>query len=154
MGLLKAALLYADHVRLVSVGASTVATFDALGKMPAAKLELIRDLLPQMRPDASPQDLQNVYRIIDSMHQALRRGKRGSGLSEEERLLLRRLDHDLWDPIRNHVSRTLDEWGGRGLQGGAVPHLIARRLVAVDQDVPPPSQPTYNECRSTRRGAA
>ena len=61
LGLLKAALLYADHVRLVSVGASTVAAFDALGKMPAAaKLELIRDLLPQMRPDASSRDLQNV----------------------------------------------------------------------------------------------
>ena len=53
LGLLKAALLYADCVRLVSVGGSTVASLDELRRMPApAKLKLIHKLLPLMKPDA------------------------------------------------------------------------------------------------------
>jgi hypothetical protein len=96
----------------VSVGASTVATVDALGKMPTlAKLELVRELLPSVQPNASPLELQNNYRTIDSMTRSLRRGKRGRGLSDEERVFLRRVDKDLWRPIRNHVENTLDRWG-------------------------------------------
>ncbi len=112
LGLLKAALLYADQVRLVSVGGSTVATLDELRRMPAAaKLELIRKLLPLMQPDATPESLQNTYHVIDSMSKSLKRGGRGRGLSDDERLLLRRLDNDMWDPIRHLVEGTLDEWG-------------------------------------------
>ena len=54
IGLLKAALLYADHVRLVSVGGSTVASLDELSRMPPLpKLELIRKMLPLMLEDGS-----------------------------------------------------------------------------------------------------
>ena len=32
-------------------------------------------------------------------------------MSEQERLYLKRLDLVLWNPVRDHVSRTLNEWG-------------------------------------------
>lgn len=55
IGLLKAALLYADHVRLVSVGGSTVASLDELSGMPPLpKLELIRKMLPLSSPMLHP----------------------------------------------------------------------------------------------------
>ena len=61
LGLLKAALIYADNVRLVSVGASTVATLDELRRMPAsAKLGLIRNLSPLMQADATPEKPHNT----------------------------------------------------------------------------------------------
>jgi hypothetical protein len=79
IGLLKAALLYADHVRLVSVGGSTVASLDELSRMPPLpKLELIRKLLPLMQPDASPEHLRETYRIIESMMRSLERGGKGA----------------------------------------------------------------------------
>ncbi len=126
LGLLKAALLYADHVRLVSVGGSTVASLDELRRMPTApKLELIRKLLPLMQRDASPEALQETYRIIESMSRSLKRGGKGRGLSDDERLLLRRIDNDMWNPVRRLVEGTLDEWG-------AVAFKVALRSGLVD----------------------
>ncbi len=58
LGLLKAALLYADRVQLVSVGASTVAAFDKLGNLSTQKkLDFVRQQLPEVYPNASPQEL-------------------------------------------------------------------------------------------------
>jgi hypothetical protein len=49
--------------------------------------------------------------MIDSTSGSLEKGGKGRGLSDAERLLLRRMDRDMWDPVRNLVEGTLDEWG-------------------------------------------
>ncbi|MDQ3603259.1 MAG: hypothetical protein M3385_05305 [Actinomycetota bacterium] len=132
LGLLKAARLYADRVRLVSVGGSTVAALDELRKMPLSpKLELIRKLLPLMQSDASPETSQETYRIIDSMRRSLEKGGKGRGLSDDERLLLRRLDKDMWKPVRNLVEDTLDEWGAVAFKVALRSGLVEVRPFAV-----------------------
>jgi hypothetical protein len=132
IGLLKAALLYADHVRLVSVGGSTVASLDELSRMPPLpKLELIRKMLPLMQPDASPEHLRETYRIIDSMSRSLERGGKGRGLSDDERLLLRRMDKDMWDPVRKLVVDALDEWGAVAFKVALRSGLVEVRPFAV-----------------------
>ena len=132
IGLLKAALLYADHVRLVSVGGSTVASLDELSRMPPLpKLELIRKLLPLMQPDASPEHLRETHRIIDSMSRSLERGGKGRGLSDDERLLLRRMDKDMWDPVRKLVAGALDEWGAVAFKVALRSGLVEVRPFAV-----------------------
>jgi hypothetical protein len=132
IGLLKAALLYADHVRLVSVGGSTVTSLDELSRMPPLpKLELIRKMLPLMQPDASPEHLRETYRIIDSMSRSLERGGKGRGLSDDERLLLRRMDKDMWDPVRKLVVDALDEWGAVAFKVALRSGLVEVRPFAV-----------------------
>jgi hypothetical protein len=132
IGLLKAALLYADRVRLVSVGGSTVASLDELRTMPPLqKLKLIRKLLPLMQPDASPETSRETYRIIDSMRRSLEKGGKGRGLSDDERLLLRRLDKDMWDPVRNLVEGTLDEWGAVAFKVALRSGLVEVRPFAI-----------------------
>jgi hypothetical protein len=132
IGLLKAALLYADHVRLVSVGGSTVASLDELSRMPPLpKLDLVRKMLPLMQPDASPEHLRKTYRIIDSMSSSLERGGKGRGLSDDERLLLRRMDRDMWDPVRKLVAGALDEWGAVAFKVALRSGLVEVRPFAV-----------------------
>ena len=132
LGLLKAALLYADRVRLVSVGGSTVASLDDLSRMPPLpKLNLIRNLLPLMQPNASTEHLRETHRIIEAMCQSLRKGGRGRGLSDDERLLLRRMDKDMWDPVRNLVEGALDEWGAVAFKVALRSGLVEVRPFAV-----------------------
>ena len=132
LGLLKAALLYADRVRLVSVGGSTIASLDELRRMPTSpKLALIRKLLPLTNPEASPELLRESYRVIDSMSRSLEKGGKGRGLSDDARLLLRRMDRDMWDPVRNQVEGVFDQWGAVAFKAALRSGLVEVRPFAV-----------------------
>jgi hypothetical protein len=109
LGLLKAALLYADRVELVSVGASFMGSLDELGRMRTeARLALMRKLMPLVDPGASPEQLQGAYRLIDSMSRK-RLGRRGR-LTPDERHLLRFLD-DTWCKMQDLVESQFEAWG-------------------------------------------
>ena len=66
--LLKAALLYADRVKLCSVGASFMSSLNDLNNTPFKdKLTLLRELLPMINPGASREQLEAAYRLIDAL---------------------------------------------------------------------------------------
>jgi hypothetical protein len=108
LGLLKAALLYADRVELCSVGASFMSSLDKLGNLPTVeKLALMRRIMPIVHPDATDRELANVYQLIDSMITKLRRRRR---LTSDE-IRLRMFLEEKWRELENLVDNTFDQWG-------------------------------------------
>jgi hypothetical protein len=108
LGLLKAALLYADRVELVSVGASFMASLDELGNLPTpAKLALMGRIMPMVQPDATDQELNNVNLLINSMIGKLKRHRR---LSKDEVQLLAFLK-EKWRAIEDLVEEQFEKWG-------------------------------------------
>lgn len=66
--LLKAALLYADRVKLCSVGASFMSSLNDLDNPSFKdKLTLMREFLPMTNPDATPEELEKGYKLIDAL---------------------------------------------------------------------------------------
>ncbi len=108
LGLLKAALLYADSVELVSVGASFVAGLDGLGKLPTPeKLALMRRFMPDMDLGGSPKEADDVLQRMDAVIEKLRRRRR---LSSREVTILIYLK-ERWRQIEEHVDATFRKWG-------------------------------------------
>lgn len=111
--MLKAALLYADRVELVSVGASFMASLDNLGAMPMpAKLALMRRLMPIVEPGASVRELDKINRLIDSVTEKLVRHRR---LAPEELPLLLFLK-EKWSGIEDLVEAQFEQWGADGFR--------------------------------------
>jgi hypothetical protein len=65
------------------------------------------------------------------MSRSLERGGKGRGLSDDERLLLRRMDKDMWDPVRKLVAGALDEWGAVAFKVALRSGLVEVRPFAV-----------------------
>jgi hypothetical protein len=128
LGLLKAALLYADHVELCSVGASFMSSLDELGKLPTLeKLALMRRLMPIVQPDATDRELANVYRLIDSMVRKLRQRRRLT--SDETRL--RMFLEEKWREIERLVESTFDKWGAEDFRVAQRSGLLELRPFAT-----------------------
>lgn len=110
LGLLKAALLYADQVEMVSVGASFMETLDDLGKMSKLdRLAFMRDRMPTIDSDASSTELEEIYRSIDSIREKLARNRR---LTPTEVRKLWSFDEE-WRKIQGLVEAQFEEWGAK-----------------------------------------
>ena len=108
LGLLKAALLYADEVELVSVAGSFMASMEHLGQLPRIeRLALMRHLMPIVDPEASEKELTKVYRLIDSATNKLEKNRR---LAPDEIRILTYLK-EKWPAIEKFVEEAFDEWG-------------------------------------------
>ena len=106
--LVKAALLYADEVELVSVGASFMSSLDRLGSLPTVdQLALMRKLLPRVEPDAPRAQMERVVGLIDTVSNKLRRHRR---LKPKEQEIVRYLKGK-WPEMEALVERTFEEWG-------------------------------------------
>ncbi len=114
LDLLKAALLYADRVKLCSVGASFMSALDDLGNMDLdGKLAMIDEYLPIIEPDATPEQLENTRHLM-----AVVRGSRGGRgrrrFGPQEMFAARKLLDDGWKRIEGRVQ---EEYRGVGAAG-------------------------------------
>ncbi len=134
LGLLKAALLYADRVKLCSVGASFMASLNDLGNAPFKdKLTMVREFLPMTNPDASPEELEKAYRLIDALggNRAQRRA-----LNERVRKEGRKVLNEGWTGLGNVVEEQFRTVRGAegfraALRSGLVELHPFRRISAV-----------------------
>ena len=77
LGLLKAALPYADGVELISVGASFAAGMDELGRLATPeKVILLRRFLPDMDLGGSPAETERFFAQMDALIAKQRRRRR------------------------------------------------------------------------------
>ena len=110
LGLLKAALLYADGVKLISVGASFAAAMDELGRLATPdKLALLRRFLPAMDIGSSPAEAERFFRQMDTLIEKRRKRRR---LSKEEAILLTYLKAE-WSKIEHVVDGAIEKWGAK-----------------------------------------
>lgn len=108
LGLVKAALLYADGVELISVGASFAAGMDELGRLATPeKLILLRRFLPDMDLGGTPAETERFLGQMDALIEKLRRRRR---LSREEVIMLTYLQGE-WGKIERVVDGTMQKWG-------------------------------------------
>jgi len=113
LGLVKAALLYADRVELVSVGASFMGSMNRLANLSAPeKLRLMKPLIPQFKPDASEGERVDFYKLLDSIARKREKHRR---LSPKEVRMLMFLEEG-WRKIEKLVENTFDEWGASGFK--------------------------------------
>jgi hypothetical protein len=114
LDLLKAALLYADRVRMCSVGASFMSGLDDLSNMSLdGKLAVIRKYLPVVEPGATPEQLERTYELMESVKGA-RGGSGRRGFSPQARLAARQLINQGWSRIEGRVRQ---EYRGVGAEG-------------------------------------
>jgi hypothetical protein len=101
--LLKAALLYADRVKVCSVGAAFMAGLDDLRNMDGnGKTALIQKFLPYIQPDATPEHLARTRRLMEAASASGRRSKSARrGLSGPELFAARQLLDKGWQPIKS-----------------------------------------------------
>lgn len=115
LDLVKAALLYADRVRLCSVGASFVSGLDDLGRMPLdGKLAAVRRFLPMVEPGATPAQLENAYELMEAV-----RGGRGAGRGHHgprDAFAGRRVLERGWAAIKNLVQEQYRDVGAEGFR--------------------------------------
>ena len=116
--LLKAALLYADRVKLVSVGASFMAALDDLGSLnKERRIALLRKHLPQMEPGATPEQLENTYKLMEAVggaSRAARAARRRFG--PQDLFAGRRVLDEGWQKMRNFVEEQFRAVGGDGFR--------------------------------------
>ena len=123
MGLLKAALLYADRVKLCSVGASFMSALDDLRNMDLkGKSNIVRQAMAHI-PGATHESLEQTYRILDAASGS-RRGSSRRGVTGPKLFEARRLIETGWQPIKHKVEEQFRAVGGEGfdeaLQSGLV----------------------------------
>ncbi len=112
LDLLKAALLYADRVRLCSVGASFMSGLDDLSNMSLdGKLALIRKYLPVIQPGATPEQLETTRQLMEAVKGA--RGGRGR-FGPQQVFAARKLLNEGWKEIEGRVQ---EEYRGVGADG-------------------------------------
>lgn len=113
LNLVKAALLYADRVELVSVGASILAGWVELRDTPRQKrIELIRE---HSGHRLDPGNLEKLEQVMGSGHRA-RRG----GLNDRERIQariqLRAVLDQGWEDLTRLVEEQFESYNARGLR--------------------------------------
>ena len=110
LGLVKAALLYADEVELVSVAGSFVASLDRLGRLPTIEqLEVMRRILPKVEPDAPRAQMDGVLAQIDAIVAKLKRHRRPNRKEQEMVSYLKRR----WPEMEAMVEDAIDSCGAR-----------------------------------------
>jgi hypothetical protein len=108
LGLVKAALLYADGVELISVGASFAAGMDELARLTTPeKLVLLRRFLPDLDLEGSPQETEALLRDLGVLIEKLRRRRR---LSKTDAIKLTYVK-EKWSGIEQVVSGAMQRWG-------------------------------------------
>src|SRR5215210_631213 len=107
LGLVKAALLYADGVELISVGASFAAGMDELGRLATPEKLILRRFLPDMDLGGTPAETERFLGQMDALIEKLRRRRR---LSREEVIMLTYLQGE-WGKIERVVDGTMQKWG-------------------------------------------
>src|SRR5215218_2100337 len=108
LGLVKAALLYADGVELISVGASFASGMDELARLTTPeKLVLLRRFLPDMDLEGSPQETEALDRDLGGLIEKLRRRRR---LSKTDAIKLTYVK-EKWSGIEQVVSGAMQRWG-------------------------------------------
>ena len=113
LGLLKAALLYADDVTLISVGGSYMNSMNRMANFSSAeKLALMRPIMSFINPKASELKLANMYRLMDSIAMKTKKNQR---LTKKELQMLMYLEEG-WGKIRGLVEQTFDDWGADGFR--------------------------------------
>ncbi len=108
LGLVKAALLYADGVTLISVGASFAAGMDELaGLVAPQKLALLRRFMPHMDLGGSPAQTERFFAQMDALIEKQRRRRR---LTKKETILVTYLK-EKWGEVEQIVDGTMQKWG-------------------------------------------
>ncbi len=106
LGLLKAALLYADRVKLCSVGASLMSALADLRNMDVkGKSNIVRQAMAHI-PGATHEKLERTYRILDAASGA-RRGSSRRGVTGPNLFEAKRLIETDWQPIKYQGRRTV-----------------------------------------------
>src|SRR5215210_372876 len=114
--LLKAALLYADGVKMCSLGAAFMSGLEDLRNMDSkGKADLIRRFLPDIQPGASPEQLRMASRLLEAASgnqgRAARQGLRGPELFAARRLL-----EGGWQPIKSIAEEQFRAVGAEGFE--------------------------------------
>ncbi len=140
LDLLKAALLYANRVKVCSVGASFMSALDDLGNMPLdGKLAIIGDYLPIIQPDATPQQLENARLLMEAV-KGTRGGRGRRRFGPQEMFAARTLLEDGWKKIEGRVQEEYDGVGADGfreaLRSGLVElqpfmHISAEKILGM-----------------------
>jgi hypothetical protein len=108
LGLVKAALLYADGVELISVGASFASGMNELaGLTTPEKLALLRRFLPDMDLGGSRAETERFFGQMDALIEKQRRRRR---LSKTDATLLIYLKGK-WSEIEQIVDSAMKQWG-------------------------------------------
>lgn len=109
LGLIKAALLYADKVHLCSVGASWVRSFDHIGHMSVSeRAALLKELGPELATDLTSKELKHSYHLLDQLQgpeTILYRPRAGTNV----KYALEVLDHE-WPKLTSYVESVFDSW--------------------------------------------
>jgi hypothetical protein len=121
MNLVKAALLYADRVELVSVGASMLAGWVALRDVPREeRLALVRRHGGHL---LGPEQLEKMDLVMGAGSRARRRG-----LNERERvqarMQLRAVAEQGWRELTREVEELFESYNARGLRGAVGTGLV------------------------------
>lgn len=138
LDLLKAGLLYADQVKVCSVGASFMAGLDDLSNASLEdKLSIIRTYLPLIEPGATPEQLENTYELMEAVKGG-RRASRSSKFGPREMFEARRFLDVGWQGIEAFVQEQFQSVGAEGfrtaLRSGLVElhpfeHISAEKIV-------------------------
>src|SRR5215217_2297403 len=100
--LVKVALLYADRVKLCSVGASFMEGLNNLGNLPFKnKLTLVRRFLPMLSPGMSSEQRDSVYQFIDALSGSRAQRRALSGDVQRE---ARKVVNEGWSGIEDIVQ--------------------------------------------------
>lgn len=109
LGLIKAALLYADKVQLCSVGASWVQSFDHIAYMKVPeKAALLKELGPELATDLTSKELKYSYHLLDQLQgpeAILHRPRAGTDV----KYALEFLDHE-WPKLTSYVESVFNSW--------------------------------------------
>lgn len=118
LDLLKAALLYADRVKVCSVGAAFMAGLEDLRTMDnEGKTALVQRFLPYIQPNATLEDLARARKLIEAVSASGRRGRSARrGLSGPQIFAARQLLNNGWKPIKSIVEEQFKAVGAEGFQ--------------------------------------
>lgn len=109
--LIKAALLYADHAKLVSIASAALLEIAAIGEVPTEKRW---QLLRQLQSYANDPETENQLSILTSIYEEARRKR----YSKKGRILLQRFEEALsesWSEAAEFAVNAVRDAGGDGV---------------------------------------
>lgn len=127
LGLVKAALLYADHVELCSYGSAVMSALDDLTNLPTRqRLELMREFAPEMKPAATAEQLAVFNEIIDNMIRRPPGSKGWRRLPPQQRQQFQSMD-ETWEKMRALVEGHFREAGAESFRAAQDSGLLTLR---------------------------
>jgi hypothetical protein len=109
--LIKTALLYADHSRLVSIASAALLEIASIGDVPKQKRW---DLLKQLQSYADDEESESKLTILSAFYEEARRKR----YSKKGRILLQKFEAalaDIWDETAEFAVNAVREAGGDGI---------------------------------------